>query len=121
MREEILKQVEIIVKAADDRLGQHIMVLDVTQVTPIADYFIIMDAKNDRQLQAVVTAVKDAADEHDIPVKHIEGKDSGRWILVDLGDIIVHVFHYEERAHYNLENIWADAPLVDISDWIQEA
>lgn len=112
------ENLEVIVKAADDRLAQEIMIMDVAQLTPLADFFMVMHAKNEKQLGAIVDAVVEAAEKANIPVKSIEGKDGGKWILIDLYDIIVHVFYYSERSHYNIEKVWRDAPLVDISDWI---
>lgn len=120
MTKTSLEKLEVIVRAADDRMAQDIMALDVKEVTPLADYFVIMHARNERQMDAVVDSVLEAAAKNDIEVKQVEGKDGGRWVLVDLIDIIVHVFYYSERAHYNLEKIWQDAPLVDISAWISE-
>lgn len=118
MTEKNYKNLEVIVKAADDRLAQEIMVMDVAQLTPLADFFMVTHAKNEKQLGAIVDAIVDAAAKADIAVKSVEGKEGGKWILIDLYDIIVHVFYYSERAHYNVEKVWRDAPLVDISDWI---
>lgn len=115
-----LEKLEVIVRAADDRMAQDIMALDVREVTPLADYFVIMHARNERQMDAVVDSVLEAAAKNEIEVKQVEGKDGGRWVLIDLIDIIVHVFYYSERSHYNLEKIWQDAPLVDISTWVRE-
>ncbi|WP_428831988.1 ribosome silencing factor [Ignavigranum ruoffiae] len=116
---EIQEKLEIVVKAADDRLAQDILVLDVHQLTPIADYFVIMDASNERQLGAIVDAIVEKCQKNQIEIKNIEGKSGGRWVLIDIHEIVVHVFYYSERAHYNLEKIWLDAPTVDISQWLQ--
>lgn len=113
-----LEKLEIIVKAADDRLAQEIMVLDVSAMTPLAEYFMICHARNEKQLSAIVDAIAEACHDHQIPVKNIEGKDGGKWILMDIHDIVVHVFHYAERGHYNLEKVWLDAPMVDVTSWI---
>lgn len=118
MTEKIREHLGKIVQAADGRMAKDIVALKVDQVTPLADYFVIMNANNQRQLDAIVDAVVDAAKEAGMEIKDVEGKRSGRWILIDLIDIIVHIFHYEDRSHYNLENIWQDAPLVDLSEWI---
>ncbi|MBS4461633.1 MULTISPECIES: ribosome silencing factor [unclassified Facklamia] len=120
MTKTTLEKLEIIVRAADDRMAQDIMALDVASVTPIADYFIIMHARNEKQLDAVVQSILEAAHKAAIEVKQVEGKDGGKWVLIDLVDIIVHVFYYSERTHYNLEKIWQDAPAVDISAWVSE-
>lgn len=115
-----LEKLEVIVRAADDRLAQDIMALDVAQLTPLADYFVVMDAKNDRQLAAIVDEITTVAHKNNFDLKNVEGKSGGKWVLIDMNDIIVHVFHYSERANYNLEKIWQDAPLVDIKDWVTE-
>lgn len=111
-------KLSIIVKAADDRMGQDIMALDVSRLTPLAEYFVIMHAKNDRQLQAIIEEIREKCQEAGINIKGIEGKDGGKWILLDAHDVVVHVFHHEERMHYNLEKIWVEAPIVDITEWI---
>lgn len=120
MTKTSLEKLEVIVRAADDRMAQDIMALDVKNVTPLADYFLVTHARNEKQLDAVVNSILDAAHEAKIEVKQVEGKDGGKWVLIDLYDIIVHVFYYSERTHYNLEKIWQDAPVVDISAWVSE-
>lgn len=114
----VKEKLELIVKAIDDRFGQDIVALEVKDLTPLVDYFVVTHASNDRQLDAIVEAVKDVVEENDIPLKNIEGKDGGKWVLIDLNDIVVHVFYYSERLHYNLEKVWQDAPLVNLSEWI---
>lgn len=115
-----IEKLETIIRAADERLAQDIVALDVAQLTPLADYFVVMHAKNDRQLSAIVDEITDVAHKNNFEIKNIEGKSGGKWVLIDMNDIIVHVFHYSERANYNLEKIWQDAPLVDIHEWITE-
>ncbi len=109
---------ELVVKAANDRQAQNIMALSVDNLTPIADYFVIMDATNERQLKAIVDNIVEECHKAHIEIKSLEGKDGGKWILLDLNSVVVHVFYYSERAHYNLEKIWTDAPSVDISQWL---
>lgn len=113
-----INKLELIIKAADERLAQEIIAMDVASLTPLADYFVVMHASNDRQLSAVVEEIIDQAHKNNITVKNTEGKSGSKWVLIDLNDIIVHVFHHSERANYNLEKIWQDAPLVDIHEWI---
>lgn len=120
MTKTSLEKLEVVVRAADDRMAQDIMALDVSNVTPLADYFVIMHARNEKQLDAIVQSILDKAHENGIEVKQVEGKDSGKWVLVDLIDVVAHVFYYSERTHYNLEKIWQDAPLVDVSAWVVE-
>ena len=116
--QETLNIVETVVKAADERMAKDIMVLDVANMTPIADYFIIMDASNERQLSAIVENITEKCHKSKIDIKNVEGKDGGKWILMDLYDVVVHVFYYSELSHYHLEKIWLDAPTVDISQWL---
>ena len=96
------------------------MALEVKDISLLADYFLICSANSDRQVSAIVDAVVEEAHKAKIKVNRIEGKEGGKWILIDLGDVIVHVFSTTERAFYNLEKLWSDAPLVAISEWIDE-
>ena len=115
-----LEKLEIITKAADDRLAKDIVALDVAEMTPLAEYFLIMSANNERQLDAVVSEIVDICKKENIDIKNVEGKAGGRWTLIDLNDIVVHVFNHSERSHYNLENIWKEAPMININEWIGE-
>lgn len=109
---------EIAVKAADSKRAEDIIVLDVSEISLLADYFMICSANSERQINAIVDEVIDKEEEAKIDVKRVEGKEGGKWVLIDLGDVIVHVFHNSERTFYNLEKLWADAPLVSITEWI---
>ncbi|RUL57071.1 MULTISPECIES: ribosome silencing factor [Lysinibacillus] len=101
-------------KAIDDKRGEDIVVLNMQNISLLADYFIICHGSSDRQLQAIAREVQDKAQENGFDIKRIEGFDSARWILVDLGDVVVHIFHKDERAFYNLERLWGDAPQLDV-------
>lgn len=111
---------KVVVKAADDKLAQEIVVLDVQNLTPMADYFVIMHGKNEKHLQAIVDVIDEEVWKQGGQVKHVEGKDGGKWILMDLNDVIVHVFHYSERGFYNLEKLWLDAPIVSLESDFDE-
>lgn len=115
--EEIL---EVVVKAADDKLAEDIMVLDVRGLTSLGDYFVVMNGRNERQMGAIIDGIVEAAHKNKIDIKNQEGKDSGSWTLLDLTDVIVHVFSSSDRSYYNLEKLWSDAPLVDISGMVSE-
>ncbi|MCQ9210069.1 ribosome silencing factor [Granulicatella seriolae] len=106
---------QIVIAAADDKLAQEIVALDVRNLTPMADYFVIAHARNEKQMEAIVDEIEKVVEENGYTVKSIEGKDSGRWILVDLTDVIVHIFYYSERGFYNLEKLWSDAPIVNVA------
>lgn len=109
---------ETAVKAADSKRAVDIVALDVREVSLLADYFMICQANSDRQINAIVEEIVDKEEENGATVKRIEGKDGGKWVLIDLGDLIVHVFSPTEREFYNLEKLWSDAPLVNISSWL---
>lgn len=85
----------------------------------MADYFLICHGNSEKQVGAIVDEVADVARKNGIEVGRIEGKESGKWVLVDLGDIIVHVFHASERGFYNLEKLWSDAPMVNITSLVE--
>ena len=107
---------ETAIKAVDDKKANNIVALDMQQVSLMADYFVIADAASNRQVQAIVTEVKDKIQEAGGEVKLIEGFQAADWVLIDLGDVIVHVFSTEQRDFYNLERLWHDAPYVDITE-----
>lgn len=106
---------ETAVKAIDGKQANNIVALDMRNVSLMADYFVIADAASNRQVQAIVTEVKDKVQAAGGEVKLIEGFQSADWVLVDLGDVIVHVFSTEQRDFYNLERLWHDAPYVDLT------
>ncbi|MEQ7218246.1 ribosome silencing factor [Vagococcus fluvialis] len=109
---------ELVVKAADSKKAEDIVALDVTTVSLLADYFVICHGNSDKQVMAIANEIIEESHKNQVEVKRIEGKESARWVLIDLGDIIVHVFHSEEREFYNLEKLWSDAPLVNISSMV---
>ncbi|WML59668.1 ribosome silencing factor [Neobacillus sp. PS2-9] len=102
------------VKAADDKRAEDILALNMKGISLIADYFIICHGNSDKQVQAIAREIKEKAQESGYDVKRMEGFDEARWVLIDLGDVVAHVFHREERSYYNLERLWGDAPLEDI-------
>jgi len=106
--------VKMAVKAADDKRAEDIMVLNMEGISLIADYFMICHGNSDKQVQAIARELKEQAEANGIDVKKLEGFDEAKWILVDMGDLIAHVFHRDERSYYNLERLWGDAPLEDI-------
>lgn len=106
--------VELAYNAADDKRAEDIVVLDMKGVSLIADYFLICHGNSDKQVQAIARELKDRAEENGYTVKRLEGFDQARWILVDLGDVVAHVFHKEERGYYNLERLWGDASFVEV-------
>ncbi|MFZ3588228.1 ribosome silencing factor [Bacillus sp. DJP31] len=104
----------IAAKAADDKKAEDIVALKMEGISLVADYFLICHGNSDKQVQAIARGMKEKAEENGISVRKMEGFDEARWILVDLGDVIAHVFHKDERGYYNLERLWGDAPTEDI-------
>ncbi|RYM05288.1 ribosome silencing factor [Sporolactobacillus sp. THM7-7] len=103
--------VKYFAEAADDKKAQDIVMLKMKGISIIADYFIICHGNSEKQVQAIAQSVKKAAEQKGLSVRRLEGYDQARWVLVDLGDIVVHVFHKDERDYYQLEKLWGDAPL----------
>lgn len=101
-------------KAADDKRAEDIVALNMKGISLIADYFLICHGNSEKQVQAIAREMKEKADEAGIHVKRLEGFDEAKWILVDLGDVVAHIFHRDERLYYNLERLWGDAPQEDV-------
>lgn len=95
--------------AAADKKARDILVLDIHELTPIADCFVICSANSGTQIEAVAKAVRDRLGEIGIACKGTEGLDDARWVLLDFGDLVVHVFREEDRDFYHLERLWGDA------------
>lgn len=112
MKKQLL---EVVYKAADDKKAEDIVVLNMKGVSLLADYFLICHANSDRQVQTIAREIADQASEEGYEVKRLEGFEAARWVLVDLGDVVAHVFHRDERAYYNLERLWGDAPSENLS------
>ena len=106
-------------KMAEDLKGKSTVVLDMTLVTPIVDFFVVTTATSGRQMRAIAEEVEMLMKSHGSrPRVGVEGRDSETWILQDYGDIVLHVFSSEGRDLYDLEHLWADAPQLD---WKTEA
>ena len=106
----------IAAKALDEKKGKEIAAIEVTEQTTLADYFVIATGTSNTQINALCGAVEKAMDEQGVPVLRREGYRDGTWVLLDYGDIVVHVFSPEARAFYSLERLWADAEEINISD-----
>jgi ribosome-associated protein len=100
-------------KLADDFRGQNTVVLDLTDVTPIVDYFVITTGANPRQMRALLDEVRTVMKSRGSASPGVEGGGDSAWLLVDFGDVVLHVFQPAAREMYDLERLWADARKVD--------
>ena len=103
-------------QAAADKLASDILLLDVSEQLVITDVFLLASAPNDRQVKAVVDEIEDRLRELGAKPVRREGAQEGRWVLLDFGDIVVHVQHEEERVFYALERLWKDCPVIPFVD-----
>ncbi|BAU27148.1 ribosome-associated protein [Aneurinibacillus soli] len=107
---------KIAARAADDKKAHKVMLLDIQGLSVIADYFVICHGNSEPQVQAIVDNIKDSVEEAGATLKGREGYDDARWVLMDLGDVVVHVFHRDEREFYNIERLWKDARVVEFTE-----
>lgn len=107
--------VDIVVSACLEAKATNPLALDVQGASDIADHFVIVSGRSDRHVQGIANRVLDAAQQRGISPITIEGFEKGHWVLIDLGDVVLHVFYEPLRSHYNLENLWAEARPIDLS------
>jgi ribosome-associated protein len=100
------------VDVASEKLAEDIVLLDLRQTAPFADYFVIMSAGSTRQMQALEEDLTQAMEEAGVRLHHREGAAAGGWVLLDFSDVVVHIFAPAEREFYALERLWVRAPQV---------
>ena len=107
-------------EAASDKLAEDIVAIDVSEKLVITDVFVLCSAGNERQVKAVVDAVEERL--HGMGAKPLrrEGESEGRWVLLDFGDVVVHVQLAEERIHYAIERLWKDCPLIALPEAVHQ-
>ncbi|MCI6887719.1 MAG: ribosome silencing factor [Lachnospiraceae bacterium] len=108
--------VKLAVRALEDKKGEDIRIIDIREVSVLADYFIIASGSNVNQVQAMADNVEEELGKAGYPCKQVEGYQSGSWILMDYGDIIVHAFSREDRLFYDLERIWRDGRIMEAAE-----
>ena len=111
------EMVKLAITALEDKKGEDIRVIDIHEVSVLADYFLIASGSNGNQVQAMADNVEEELGKAGYPCRQVEGYQSGNWILMDYGDIIVHLFDTENRLFYDLERIWRDGKtFVDVNE-----
>lgn len=105
-----------VLAALENKKGNDIKIIDISNVSVMADYFIIASGTNRNQVQAMADNVEEKLAEAGIFPRQIEGYQTAHWILMDFNDVIVHVFNEEDRLFYNLEKIWLDGKVIDASE-----
>jgi ribosome-associated protein len=108
--------VRVAAAAASDKLADQVVAFDVSEQLAITDAFVLASAPNDRQVNAIVDEIEDKLREAGASPIRREGQKEGRWVLLDYGDIVVHVQHEEEREFYALERLWRDCPVIDLPE-----
>ena len=109
-----LELVNNIINACADAKGRDISVLDVSKIFDAADFFVIVSRRSDRQVQGIANKILAGIDKSQAQLSSIEGMETGHWVLIDCGEVIVHIFYEPVRSHYDLESLWADARRVGI-------
>jgi ribosome-associated protein len=104
------RRVREAVSAADDRKAVELKVLHLQKISDFTDYFLICNGTSERQVQAIADGVEERLRANGVRPLHVEGYNRGQWVLLDYGDLVVHVFQEEQRRHYALERLWGDAP-----------
>ncbi|RXZ77207.1 ribosome silencing factor [Paenibacillaceae bacterium] len=105
----------LVVDAAEEKKAHRIVALNLVDISLVADYFVICHGNSDIQVQSITTEIRKRVEEAGGRIRGIEGMDSARWVLIDIGDVVVHVFHRDEREYYNIERLWSDAKVVEFA------
>lgn len=100
--------------AAGEKGAEDPVALDVSEIFPLADIFLLLSGRSERNVQAIADGIEDALNESGTKTLRREGRGEGRWVLLDFGDLIVHVFHQEERSYYDLERLWKVCPVIKV-------
>lgn len=115
MENKVYETMKLAVDALEDKKAEDIRAIDISEVSVMADVFLIAGGNNRSQIQALCDNVEEKLGRAGCPVRQIEGYDTANWVLMDFGDIIVHIFDKENRLLYDLERLWRDGRELDIS------
>lgn len=104
----------VVAHAADAKQGEDLVALDVSGPLPLTDIFFLASGRNERNVQAIAGEIEDKMAEAGAKTLRREGRSEGRWILLDFGDLVAHIFHEEDRMYYSLERLWKDCPAIPL-------
>jgi ribosome-associated protein len=116
-----IELVNVAARAADSKQAEDLVALDVSGPLPLTDIFLLATGRNERNVVAIAGEIEEQMNEAGIKTLRREGRQEGRWILLDFGDIVVHVFHEEDRLYYSLERLWKDCPVIDLALTVSES
>ncbi|MCB2181812.1 MAG: ribosome silencing factor [Desulfobulbaceae bacterium] len=114
-----LELAQILSNAALEKKAEDLIILDVSKLSSFTDYFIIMSGRSTRHVQGLADAVSSELTRKRIKENSVEGVKDGLWVLLDYGDVVVHIFYKDERTFYDLEGLWHDAPRIAVQEEIQ--
>ena len=117
MDKEIKDKLTTILTACDDKKGYNFSIIDISKISTICEYFVICSGNNERQTQAIADEIEDKAYKNGYDILHKEGMTTGRWILLDMDDVIVHIFHRDERELYDLETLWNEGTTIESEEF----
>ena len=110
--DEARELAKLCARIADDKKGERVVILRMTELIGLLDYFVIASGGSRPQVQAIADEINETMRKLRVPCRSMEGYEDGRWVLLDCGDVVVHVFETMTREFYDLERLWADAPRV---------
>lgn len=116
MPEMGLELAKSIAEAAEEKKANDVTVLDIRDITTIADYFVICSGQNTLQTKAIIENIMDNLEEKHIHPINREGMETNKWVILNYGDVMVHIFAQEQREFYDLERLWKEAKVVELAD-----
>lgn len=111
---EQAKMAQVAYNALDEKKGEDIKIIEISEISVMADYFVIANGNNISQVQALVENVEEKMHQSGFSMKRMEGNRSSTWVLLDYGDVVVHIFDSEDRLFYDLERIWSDGRVITV-------
>lgn len=112
--ETLRSEIRWAIEAAQDKKAQNVCVLDLSQLSAFAQYFLLCSGSSEPQIEAISDAIEERLRQHGIRVEHREGRSGAEWLLLDYGRLVVHIFSERARLYYDLERLWRAAPKIDI-------